>query len=113
MPSSPLPDLDVEEVQRACQRRVPDQLKGEIRLEVTVKGKRVSIHEHRPVWRGTPTDWTSTPIAQLRYEEDGLWTLYVGDARGKWTQYFELEARQPIDLIINELDTDPTGIFWG
>jgi hypothetical protein len=52
------------------------------------------------------------PIAQLRHEGNGLWTLYVGDRRGKWTRYLELEPRQPIDLIINELDTDPTGVFW-
>ena len=46
-------------------------------------------------------------------EGEGLWTLYFGDSRGKWTRYFELEPRQPIDVIINELDTDPTVIFWG
>ncbi len=111
--TTPLPDLDIEKVQRACRRRVPEQLKDEIRLEVTVKGKRVSIHEQRPVWRGAPGDWTSMPIAQLRYEGEELWTLYFGDRRGKWTRYFELEPRQPIDVIINEVDTDPTGIFWG
>ena len=113
MATSPLPEIDVERVRRACRRRVPDQFKDEIRLEVTVRGKHVSIHEQRPVWRGAPGDWTSMPIAQLRYEGAGLWTLYFGDRHGKWTQYLDLEPRQLIDVIINELDTDPTGIFWG
>ncbi len=113
MATNPLPDLDIEKVQRACRRRVPEQLKDEIRLEVTVRGKRVSIHEQRPVWRGAPGEWTSMPIAQFRYEGEELWTLYFGDSRGKWTRYFELEPRQPIDVIINQVDTDPTGIFWG
>ena len=56
-----------------------------------MRGRRVSIHEQRPVWRGAPGDWTSMPIAQLRYEGDGRWTLYFGDRNGKWTQYFDLE----------------------
>jgi len=111
--TSPLPEIDIEKVQRACRRRVPDQLKDEIRPEVTGSGRRVSIHEPRPVWRGAPGDWTSMLIAQLRYEGDGRWTLYFGDRNGKWTQYVDLEPRQPIDIVIDELDTDPTGIFWG
>jgi hypothetical protein len=55
----------------------------------------------------------SMPIAQLRYDGGGLWSLYFGDCYGKWTSYFDLDPRQPIGLIINELDTDPTSVFWG
>ncbi len=113
MATAPLPDLDIEKLQQACRRRVPEQLKDEIRLEVTARGKRVSIHEQRPVWHAASGDWTSMPIAQLRYEGHGLWTLYAGDSNGKWHQYSDLEPRQPIDIIVDELDTDPTGVFWG
>jgi hypothetical protein len=111
--ASPLPEIDIEKVRRSCRRRVPDTFKDEVRLEVTVRGRHLSIHERRPVWRGAPGEWTSMPIAQLRYDGDGLWTLYFGDRYGKWTQYFDLAPRQAIDVIINELDTDPTCVFWG
>ena len=53
------------------------------------------------------------PVAQVRDEGNGTWTLYVGDRYGKWTTYLELDPRQPVDVIITELDDDPTGVFWG
>ncbi len=52
-------------------------------------------------------------IAQIRYEGDGTWTLYFGDRYDKWTLYFDLDSHQPIDVIINELEEDPTCLFWG
>jgi hypothetical protein len=27
--------------------------------------------------------------------------------------YFDLDPGQPIDVIIKELQTDPTSVFWG
>jgi len=108
-----LPELDVEKVKRFCQQKCPDTLAEEVRLEVTTKGKNISIHEQRPVWQGAPGEWTSMPIAQLRYEGEGTWTLYFGDRYGKWTMYFDLDAHQPIDVIIKELEDDPTCVFWG
>ena len=53
------------------------------------------------------------PIAQLRYEGEGTWTLYFGDRYGKCVMYFDLDDHQPADVSINELETDLTGVFWG
>jgi len=113
MPATVLPELDIEKLRRSCRRRVPDTVADEVRLEVSVEGKRVSIHECRPPWRGGEGDWTAMPIAQLRYEGAGSWTLYFGDRYGSWTLYSDLEPRQPIDAIIDELESDPTCVFWG
>ena len=108
-----LPDLDVEKVKRWCRARVPAKFKDEVRLEVNVGGKSVSIHERRPVWNDVAGEWTNMPIAQLRDAGDGAWTLYSGDRYGKWTLYLGLEATQPIDVILDEIDADPTSVFWG
>ena len=89
-----------------------DRVKDKVRLEVTVQAKRVSIHERRPPFLGVG-EWTSSPIAQVRYEGDGTWTLYFGDRYGKWTLYFDLDPKQSIDVIIKELEADPTSVFWG
>jgi hypothetical protein len=107
-----LPEFDVEKLRRSCNKRVPDKLVDELCLAVTVRGRRVSIHECRPPYLGTG-EWTSMSIAQIRYEGEGLWTLYFGDRYGKWTEYLDLERCQPIDVIIAELEDDPTGVFWG
>jgi hypothetical protein len=65
------------------------------------------------VWSGAPGEWTKMPIAQLRYDGDGGWTLYFGDRYGGWTPYFDLDASQSIDTIIAEIAHDPTCVFWG
>jgi hypothetical protein len=111
--ASVLPDLDVEKVRRFCAARVPAEYADEVRLEVTTRGKNVSIHECRPPWTGAPGEWTKMPIAQLRYDGVGGWTLYFGDRYGRWTMYFDLEASQSIETIIKELAEDPTCVFWG
>ena len=108
-----LPELDVEKVRRWCRDRVPAKFADQVRLEVSTRGKSISIHECRPVWRGAPGDWTKTAIAQIRYEGDGTWTLYFGDRYGKWTMYFDLDTNQSITAILDELGMDPTGVFWG
>ena len=103
----------MEKVRRFCAKRCPPSLGHEVRLEVTTRGKNVSIHECRPVWRGAPGEWTSMPIAQLRYDGTGGWTLYFGDRYRRWTMYDDLEPSQDVDTIINELEEDPTCVFWG
>lgn len=112
MPATVLPELDVEKVRRWCKARVPARVADQVRLDVTVRGRRISIHECRPPFMGVG-DWSATAVAQLRYEGDGLWTLYFGDRNGKWVEYYDLEPGQRIDVMIAELEDDPTCVFWG
>ena len=106
-------ELDVERVKRWCRERVPAKFADEVRLEVSTRGKSITIHECRAVWRGAPGEWTTTAIAQIRYEGDGTWTLYFGDRYGKWTMYFDLDTHQSINAILDEIGMDPTCVFWG
>jgi len=107
-----LPEIDVEKVRQFCRARIPEKFADEVRLEVTIRGKAVSIHECRAPWQGVG-DWTRMPIAQIRYEGAGTWTLYFGDRYGKWTMYFDLDPKIDIDTIVAELEEDPTCVFWG
>ena len=54
-----LPELDVEKVRRWYRDRIPAKFADEVRLEVTTRGKSVSIHECRPIWKGPPGEWTN------------------------------------------------------
>jgi len=53
------------------------------------------------------------PIAQIRYDDEGLWTLYFGDRNGRWTRYSYLDPERSIDVVIDEINQDPTALFWG
>jgi Protein of unknown function (DUF3024) len=52
-------------------------------------------------------------VAQLRYSANthhGI--LYWADRNGHWHRYDDLEPG-PLDTVLNEIEADPTGIFWG
>ncbi len=62
-----LPELDLARIRRYCQAKVPARVSNEIRIEVDVSGRSVTIMECRPPWNPEfGTDWTRFPIAQLR-----------------------------------------------
>ena len=96
---------------------VPRTCSGQVRRRGPPRGhhsgQSVSIDECRPAGKGAPGEWTKMPIAQIRYEGKGTWTLYFGDRYGKWTMYFDLDTNQPINVILDEIGKDPTCVFWG
>ena len=109
-----LPELDVEKVRRFCRKKVPDTLADEVRLEVTTRGKSVSIHERRPRLAGRTRrmDVHAHCPAPLRGRRARGRSTSV-TAYGKWIMYFDLDPKQPVDVLINELEDDPTCVFWG
>jgi hypothetical protein len=53
------------------------------------------------------------PIAQLRYDDAGGWTLYFGDRYGRWIMYFDLVESQDIETVISELSEALACVSWG
>ena len=52
-------------------------------------------------------------MAQLRYSANThYWSLYWADRNGRWHRYDDLEP-SPVDKALNEIEGDPTCIFWG
>jgi hypothetical protein len=52
-------------------------------------------------------------MAQLRYSADThQWHLYWADRNGRWHRYDDL-APGAVDQALNEIEADPTCIFWG
>jgi Protein of unknown function (DUF3024) len=108
-----LPDLDLARIRRYCDSRVPADLRDEARVEATQRGKNVTIYDCRPPWRPELIDWSRVPVAQLRYESDtNHWTLYFADRNSRWHRYDLIDAGT-MDQLLEEIDNDPTGIFWG
>jgi hypothetical protein len=102
-------------VQRYCERRAPTASRSELQLEHSVRGNSTTIVERRPPWSElVGPAWTSTKIAQLRYEaSSGTWALYCADRNGRWWPYDFAEPSPYIDEPLRALDEDPSGIFWG
>lgn len=67
-PTTVLPELDLARIQRYCDGRVPTRLRDQIRIELEVRGRAVTILECRAPW--TPAigpQWMRFPIARLRH----------------------------------------------
>lgn len=58
--------------------------------------------------------WVRLSVAQFRYDPDAkLWTLYCADRNGRWHIYDDVDPSPDLVPLIEEVEADPTGIFWG
>lgn len=110
-----LPETDVARVQRWCRDKVPAHVRDEVRVEVDVAERHLTIVECRPPWRADfGADWTRFPIARLRYTKTtGVWSLYWRDRNLRFHAYDLVSPTASIAELLAELDRDPTAIFWG
>lgn len=110
-----LPETDVARVQRWCRDRVPAQVRDQVRVELDVAERHVTIVECRPPWReDVGVEWTRFPIARLRYTKStGLWSLYWRDRHLRFHEYDRVPASQSVEDLLAEVDRDPMAIFWG
>jgi hypothetical protein len=52
-------------------------------------------------------------VAQPRYSASTHeWSLYWADRNGRWHRYDDLPPGR-VDQVLREIESDPTGIFWG
>jgi hypothetical protein len=108
-----LPELDIARVHRWCAARVSARVRHQVRVECQVAPRHLTIVERRPPWREDyGPEWTSFPIARLRYTAASKsWALYWRDRN--LHLYDLLAPSNRIDDLLDEVDRDPTCIFWG
>jgi len=62
-----IPEDALNRIRRWADRRVPEHVQNQVRLEVDVADRTVTILECRPPWQPEyGPDWTRFPIARLR-----------------------------------------------
>ncbi|MFF0314247.1 DUF3024 domain-containing protein [Micromonospora sp. NPDC005252] len=60
------------------------------------------------------SEWTRLPVAHLRYTKNtGTWTLYYRDRNLRFHRYDLAPPTSNMAELLDELDRDPTAIFWG
>jgi hypothetical protein len=112
-----IPDLvdTLAKVEEVCdRRRSADDERS--RISVTVDDNAIVVAEEHAPWSGDPdAEWTRTPVAQLRWTATRQeWSLQEPTLEGGWTRYRGPRApTRAIDPQLDELDRDPTAIFWG
>ena len=110
-----LPGPDVAAIRRYCEQRVPPRVRDEVRLEADVDARAVTVMECFPPWReGDGSEWTRRGVARFRYTaKHEHWTLYWSDSNQRWHKYDFATPTSDVLALLDELDRDPTCIFWG
>jgi hypothetical protein len=63
-----LPDIDLAKIRRFAEDQVPARARHQVRLELEVSGRGVTIVERRAPWSPeVGPDWSRCPIARLRF----------------------------------------------
>lgn len=95
-----VPEIHELLVARWCRERVPPRARDQVRMEYQVRGGSVTLLERRAPWRPDfGPEWTSRPIAQLRYA-DHRWRLYWPDRNARWHLVDHVPpAESPADLL--------------
>ncbi|MEY8017458.1 DUF3024 domain-containing protein [Mycobacterium servetii] len=88
-PVGVVPQIDIARVQRWCRDRLPAFALAEVRVEVDVAERHLTVVECRSPWRPEiGAQWTRFPIARLRYvKSTGLWSLYWRDRNLRFHAY--------------------------
>ena len=110
-----LPGLDVAAVRHYCEQRVPPHALHQVRTELILTRGAVTIVERRAPWsEDYGPEWTSQGVARLRYTtKSGVCTLYWSGRNGRWHRYDLIDPAPDTRVLLDEVDRDPTCIFWG
>jgi len=96
-----------------CDARVPASVRNKLRVGFRIKGNEVVLFEERPDFH-LPNEWHEMAVAKFKYVGTrGLRRLYCQHRDCRWHEYQALPAARSFDQLLDEVDADPTGIFWG
>lgn len=104
-------DAAVERVAAYCERQSTD----DHRIEHAVRGASITILERRPPWNPDfGTEWSSMKVAQLRYDaRSRCWQLYSAGSDDRWHPYEFAAPAADVAPLLDAIEQDRTGIFWG
>ena len=113
-----LPEEDLDQIRRWLAQQneeIPEHVRDQMRIELDTEAHAVVIFECRPPWKpDLGPDWTRRPIARLRYtKRRNGWTLYWFDSYGRHQRYDGIVPDAEVSVLLEELDNDPTAVFWG
>jgi DUF3024 family protein len=110
-------DRQLKQIERhvgaLCERRAPAHVRDKLRLRYDVTGHYVFVREARPGWHDS-SEWIESDVAKLRYvATSNEWRLYWKRASGKWWLYEPYSRSRTLAAMVNEIDRDDYGCFFG
>ncbi|MGH3674300.1 MAG: DUF3024 domain-containing protein [Mycobacterium sp.] len=113
----PLPDEDVALVRRwvdALNSGMPAHVTSQLRYRLDIERNALTIVECRPVSVDDPRGkWFEVFVARLRFFRSRGWELYWPDRNSEFHVYDLIEPTHDVTVLLDEIDDDPTCIFFG
>lgn len=113
----PLPEADVALVREYVEQlsaSMPPHAARQLRYRVDIDRNAVTIVESS---RTDPDDesspWFDVSVARLRFFRSRGWELYWADRDSAFHLYEMVPATQDVTVLLEEIEEDPTGIFFG
>jgi hypothetical protein len=96
-----------------CEKKIPPNLRSQIKVEYRVAADEVTLYESRPVWDDHAT-WISGKVARFKKEAGTeTWALFWADRNGRWREYPPFPGHRDIEKLLAEVEKNETGAFWG
>jgi len=96
-----------------CEARVPVRVRNELRLGFRFSGQAVVPFGERPAFR-SPHEWQELPVARFTcVRTRKLWRLFGQRRDLRWHEYRGMPTAGEFDILLQEVVSDPTGIFFG
>ena len=113
----PLPDQDVAVVcdwVDAFNADMSARVASQLRYRLDIKRNALTMVECRPASvDDLDGNWFEVFVARLRFFRSRGWELYWADRDSNFHVYELVEPTQRVDVLLDEIDRDPTGIFFG
>lgn len=111
-----IPPLELQAIEvklRTFCDRVPEHVRDRLLHIYSVKGHEIVLAEKRPAFRN-PSEWIESPVAKFKFVASRrIWQLFHQDRNAKWRQYEPHFEAKKFDELFQEVENDPTCIFWG
>ena len=96
-----------------CAKKVPMEYRDKVRVQFKIRGNSVTLYEERPAFL-RENEWVDIKVAQFRFNpKNSHWKLYCADRNSRWHEYYETDQTPDFKQLLQEVEEDPTCIFWG
>ena len=93
--------------------RIPPHIRDKLSNHWSIRGNQVTLYERRPYW-DDPTSCSDRPFARFVYDPGfNSWTLRCFDRNRKTHVYMGFQGVRDFQKLVDEIRSDPTGIFLG
>ncbi len=111
-----IPELEQARVTRALRGfcdKVPREIRDRLVHDFRIAGSDVELFERRPHHQERGR-YIEHIVAEFRYTAtQRSWTLFWADRNGRWHRYENFVDRSNFLDLLQEVEKDPTRIFWG